>query len=463
MPGERILVVDDEEGVRKSLEQLLEYEGYRVTLAGDGESAIDAFEQEEPDLVLLDVKLPGIDGIQVLGRLKETVGENVAVVMVSGHGTIGTAVESLKKGAFDFLEKPLDENRVLITVENALSAVKLIRENRDLRTDVDRKYRIVGSSAAIREVIEMAEKVAATNARVLITGEHGTGKELVARYIHRMSRKSNGPFIELNCAAIPRELVESELFGHEKGAFTGAMTARKGKFELADGGTLFLDEIGDMELPAQSKVLKAIETGTVTRLGGQKELEVDVRILSASNKDLQEEIRKGTFREDLFYRLNVVQISVPPLRERREDIPELVRAFLEGYALENGIRAPAVEDGAMEFLKGRSWTGNIRELRNVVERMAILSTGEVITREDVEADFEAGRHEAPAADYSFDSFQEFREGTEQEFLKRKLEENDWNVSETARKLGMQRSNLYKKIEKYGLKRSSGDDSRGGNS
>lgn len=452
MSKEKILVVDDEDGVRRSLQQVLEYEGYLVHLAESGEAALRLIEKEDPDLVLLDIKLPGIDGVEVLKRIIDRHGDEIAIVMISGHGTISTAVEALNLGAFSFLEKPLDENRILVTVRNAVSSVKLVRENRSLRSVTDRKYRIVGSSKAIRDVVEMAEKVAPSNARILISGEHGTGKELIARYLHRMSKKGGGPFVELNCAAIPRELVESELFGHEKGAFTGAFASRKGKFELADGGTLFLDEIGDMELSAQAKVLKAIETGQVTRLGGLQEIDVDVRILSASNKDLVEEIREGRFREDLFYRLEVVQISIPPLRDRREDIPELVDGFLEDYALDNGLRKKSVSESALRYLGEQEWPGNVRELRNTIERLAIFSEGEEITLEDATAQTRILPRETGGEVEVYDKFQDFKEGTERDFLTVKLEENDWNVSETARKLGMQRSNLYKKIEKYGLER-----------
>ncbi|MFQ6103493.1 MAG: sigma-54-dependent transcriptional regulator [Candidatus Glassbacteria bacterium] len=452
MSREKILVVDDEAGVRRSLEQILTYEGYRVCLAESGETALRVIEKEEPDLVLLDIKLPGVGGLDVLKKIGETHGDEVAVVMISGHGTISTAVDALKLGAFDFLEKPLDENRVLITIENALESVKLIKENRALRSDVERRYRIVGSSKVMQDVVKLAEKVAPSNVRVLIRGEHGTGKELIARYIHRMSKKAGGPFIELNCAAIPRELVESELFGHEKGAFTGAVTSRKGKFELADGGTLFLDEIGDMELAAQAKVLKAIETGKVTRLGGLREIDVDVRILAASNKNLADEIAKGTFREDLFYRLDVVQIYIPPLCERKEDIPDLVEAFLEDYAIENGTKKKSIEKNAIDYLKDLSWPGNVRELRNAIERLAILSSGDAISLDDVLTHIRSMTGIDKGHRQEFDTFQDFKEGAEKEFLNRKLEENGWNVSETARKLGMQRSNLYKKMEKYGLKR-----------
>ncbi len=452
MSKEKILVVDDEAGVRRSIEQILEYESYRVSLAEHGEAALSLMTKMDPDLVLLDIKLPGMDGLEVLKRIIEKCGDEVAVIMISGHGTISTAVEALKYGAFDFLEKPLDENRLLITIENALSTVKLVRENRILRSDVDRKYRIIGSSKAIRDVVEMAEKVAPSNARILIRGEHGTGKELVARHIHRTSKKADGPFVELNCAAIPRELVESELFGHEKGAFTGAFTSRKGKFELADGGTLFLDEIGDMDLAAQSKVLKVIETGRVMRLGGLKEIEVDVRILSASNKDLVEEIQKGNFREDLFYRLEVVHISLPPLRERKSDIPELIDTFLEDYAIENRLLKKSVSEDALKHLEGLSWPGNVRELKNAIERLAILSSEHVISLDDVLSHIRVISRDSADHEREYSTFQDFKDGAEMEFLAGKLEENGWNVSETARKLGMQRSNLYKKIEKYGLKR-----------
>jgi len=452
MAREKILIVDDEAGVRRSLQQVLEYEGYLVHLADSGEAALRLVEKEDPDLVLLDIKLPGIDGMETLKRIIDRHSDEIAVVMISGHGTVGTAVDALKLGAFNFLEKPLDESRVLVTVNNALASVKLIRENRSLKSVADRKYRIIGKSKAIRDVIEMAEKVAQSNARILIRGEHGTGKELIARHIHRMSKKRTGPFVELNCAAIPRELVESELFGHEKGAFTGAFTSRKGKFELASEGTLFLDEIGDMELAAQAKVLKAIETGKVMRLGGLNEIDVNVRILSASNKDLVDEIREGHFREDLYYRLEVVQVYIPPLRERREDIPELIEGFLENYALENGTRKKSLDESALQYLTELEWPGNVRELRNMVERLAILSDRDEINLEDATTHTRIISRDDGDEFEVYNKFQDFKENTEHKFLARKLEENDWNVSETARKLGMQRSNLYKKIEKYGLER-----------
>ena len=452
----RILVVDDEPGIRQALRQMLEYEGYQVRDAKDGPAALAAYSEDPSDLVLLDIKMAPMDGLDVLDRLRAK-DPDVVVVMISGHGSVETAVEALKRGAFDFLEKPPDREVVLKRISNALAERELERENAELRKAQTAAGAgpIIGKSPVLMEVLEKVERIAPTRAYVLITGENGTGKELVAREIHRRSERAKGPFVEVNCAAIPHELIESELFGHEKGAFTGAHAKRTGKFELADEGTLFLDEVGDMSLVAQAKVLRALQDGVVQRVGGAASIEVDVRVLAATNKDIEHEIREGNFREDLYYRLNVVPLHVPPLSRRREDIPLLVEHFARVYCEENGMPPKRFEPEAIESLTERPWPGNVRELKNTIERLVILAPGETISAGDVEA------LSGPRAGVSggtadlietHSSFTDYRDAAEKAFLTRKLDENDWNVSETARKLGMQRSHLYKKIEKHGLSR-----------
>lgn len=451
----RILIADDEKGIRAALGQLLEYEGYEVRSVGNALDAMAEYGRWRPDLVFLDVKMGGIDGLEALKRIREHDGTAV-VVMISGHGTIQTAVEATQLGAYDFLEKPLDTDRVLLTVRNALQAANLREENSRLRESIESHYEIVGRSFAIRALIEKIERVAPTPARVLITGENGTGKELVARAIHRLSARNaaGAGFVEVNCAAIPSELIESELFGHVKGSFTGAVADRAGKFEQADGGTLFLDEIADMSLSAQAKVLRVLEDGVVTRIGGAKPVAVDVRVIAATNKNLENEIAEGRFREDLYYRLNVVPITVPALRERREDIPLLAAHFVALLSAREGMMPRALGADAVERLTAFDWPGNVRELRNTVERLLILSPGSSITAGDV--DRLVGRR--PAEQTSIGSladcgtFEEFKDAAERSFLLSKLRENEWNVSETARLLDMPRSNLYKKIERYGLTR-----------
>jgi two-component system nitrogen regulation response regulator NtrX len=377
-----ILVVDDEASIRDALKQLFEYEGHEVALASDGIEALAFLEESRPDLIFLDVKMPGLDGLEVLKRIRDR-DSAALVVMISGHGTIDTAVDATRKGAYDFLEKPLDSDRLLLTLRNALELRGLSARVEALETEVESRHEIVGSSFAIRQVVERVERVAPTDARVLVTGENGTGKELVARAIHRLSHRVDHPFIEVNCAAIPSELIESELFGHIKGSFTGAVADRPGKFEQAHGGTLFLDEVGDMSLAAQAKVLRALEEGLITRVGGSKAVEVDVRVIAATNKDLPAAIEDGAFREDLYYRLNVVPIHVPPLRERRDDIPSLVQHFA---ALQGGGHYPVrpMQTGAVERLQTMDWPGNVRELRNTVERLLILAAGPEVTARDVD-------------------------------------------------------------------------------
>ena len=458
----RVLVVDDEKGVREALKQVLEFEEIEVQTCASGLDALQAYTEFRPHLVFLDVKMQGMDGLEVLKRLREH-DAHAQVVMISGHGTIQTAVEATQLGAYDFLEKPLDTDRVLLTLRNALQHVDLAVEIVRLRAEVEATYQIVGSSKAIKAVIERIEKVAPTPARVLVTGENGTGKELVARAIHDLSLRARGPFVEVNCAAIPAELIESELFGHMKGSFTGAVSDRPGKFELADGGTLFLDEIGDMSLPAQAKVLRALQEGVISRIGSGKPLEIDVRVVAATNKTLEQEIAAGRFREDLLYRLNVVPIEVPPLRVRRGDIPQLVRHFSDQLSGTGraGLKPKEFEPEALKLLGAHDWPGNIRELRNAVERLLILAAGETVTESDVlrlvgegGRTVAAGEAAASGSLLRAGTFEEFKQAAERAYLQAKLKEHDWNVSETARTLEMPRSNLYKKIERYRLARES---------
>lgn len=449
----RVLVVDDEPGIRQALGQLLEYEGFEVKTASGGAEGLATYEAFRPQLVFLDVKMAGLDGLQVLRRLRQ-LDPHATVVMISGHATIQTAVEATQLGAYDILEKPLDTDRVLVLLRNAFENRQLSEENERLRETIDSRYEIVGRSFAIRSLLERIERVASSQARVLITGENGTGKELVARAIHRGSPRARKPFVEVNCAAIPGELIESELFGHMKGSFTGAVSDRAGKFEQAHGGTLFLDEIGDMSPNAQAKVLRVLQDGVVTRIGGNKPVQVDVRVLAATNKKLEEEIANGNFREDLYYRLNVVPIPVPPLRERREDIPLLVRHFLQQFAERDGLPVRTLGEDALRRLSELDWPGNVRELRNTIERLVILTGGPSITASDV--DGLVGRRASEPAGLGglleCRTFEEFKQAAERAFLLAKLREFDWNVSETARVLDMPRSNLYKKIERYSLNR-----------
>jgi two-component system, NtrC family, nitrogen regulation response regulator NtrX len=449
----KILIVDDEASIREALRQLFEYEEHEVALAGQAAEAMERFGAFVPDLVFLDVMLPGIDGMEILARIRER-DPGALVVMISGHGTIETAVEATRRGAHDFLEKPLDSDRLLLTVRNALALRGLSASVERLRSEVEDRHQIVGRSHALRQVLERIERVAPTDARVLITGENGTGKELVARAIHRLSARRDAPFVEVNCAAIPSELIESELFGHIRGSFTGAVSDRAGKFEQASGGTLFLDEVGDMAPAAQAKVLRVLEEGVVTPVGGQRSVKVDVRVLSATNKRVEEEIASGGFREDLYYRLNVVPIVIPPLRERRDDIPLLIQHFVDRMARADGLAPRTFAAEAVARLRELPWPGNVRELRNTVERLLILSSGAEVRVEDVER-LVGGRGSGGGLGdelLSAPTLVEFRERAERAYLLHRLRETDWNVSETARVLDMPRSNLYKKIEKYALVR-----------
>ncbi|MBJ6118453.1 sigma-54-dependent Fis family transcriptional regulator [Pontibacter sp. BT310] len=379
----KILIIDDERAIRSTLKEILEFENYAVDEAEDGEKGLQLLNKSKYDVVLCDIKMPGMDGLEVLEKAME-LSPDTPFIMISAHGTIDTAVEATKKGAYDFLQKPPDLNRLLVTVRNALDKATLVTETKILKKKISKTYEMVGTSGALGRVKQAIEKVAPTDARVLITGPNGSGKELVARSIHEYSNRNNGPLIEVNCAAIPSELIESELFGHEKGSFTSAVKQRLGKFEQANGGTLFLDEVGDMSLSAQAKVLRALQEHKITRVGGDKDIQVDVRVIAATNKNLLEEIEAKNFREDLYHRLGVILIHVPPLNERREDIPDLVRKFLNDIANDYGNKPKTIAPDAMEYLQGLDWRGNVRELRNVVERLVIMS-GNVITLEDAKA------------------------------------------------------------------------------
>jgi two-component system nitrogen regulation response regulator NtrX len=447
--SKRVLIVDDEEGIRSSLERLLSFEKFKTFTAPDGAAALDLIAGERVDVVLLDIKMPGMDGLEVLERMKE-LQSDLPVIIISGHGTITTAVEATKLGAFDFIEKPIDMERLLLTIRNGIHQAELARQNVQLQKKVGLATEIIGEHPEMLAIMDTITRVAPTNARILIMGENGTGKELVARKLHELSKRAAEPFIEVNCAAIPEDLIESELFGHEKGSFTGAISQRIGKFELADGGSLFLDEVGDMSLSAQAKVLRVLQESQFERVGGTETKRVDVRVLAATNKDLLEEAGKGKFREDLYYRLNVVPIRIPPLRERKSDIKILAEYFLKEVATELGRSPKRLSPEALDVLLDYSWPGNVRELRNLIERLCILTIGDVIRRDDLPP-LELLREEDARKDpFGLRTYQEFKDFMEKEYLVKKLRENNGNVSRTARQLDMQRSNLYKKLEKYGI-------------
>jgi two-component system nitrogen regulation response regulator NtrX len=455
----RILIIDDERSIRSTLREILEYEKYEIVEANDGAEGLQLIKKEDFDLVMCDIKMPKMDGMEVLSAASE-IKPDLPFIMISGHGTIDTAVEATKKGAYDFLQKPPDLNRLLITVRNALEKKELVTETKILKRKVSKTRDILGQSSPIIRIKDTIEKVAPTEARVLITGENGSGKELVARWIHEKSNRANGPLIEVNCAAIPSELIESELFGHEKGSFTSAIKQRIGKFEQANGGTLFLDEIGDMSMSAQSKVLRALQENKITRVGGEKEISVDVRIIAATNKDLFKEIEENNFRMDLYHRLSVIIIHVPTLNERSDDIPEIAQNFLAEICEEYGVTPKKFSAGAIKALQNYQWTGNIRELRNMVERLIILSDKE-ITEQDVLLNSGANRKNmglelsSNGAGFNYEqynSYQDFKDEVEKEYILHKLEKNGWNVTKTAEEMEIQRSHLYNKIEKYGLKR-----------
>lgn len=447
----KILVIDDEQSIRESISMILEYENYLVELAANGVQGLNLFNEQNFDAVLLDVKMPGLDGIEVLQLLKER-NKNIPIIMISGHGTIETAIECTKKGAYDFLEKPLDRDKLLISLRNAIEHSTIISEYQKIKDEVEEKFEILGESKVIKELKSIINVVAKSDSRVLITGENGTGKELIARQIYKNSNRADKPFVEVNCAAIPKELIESELFGHEKGAFTGATNQRIGKFEQANTGTIFLDEIGDMSLEAQAKVLRVLEQGTFERVGGSELIKVDVRVIAATNKNLEEEIKKGNFREDLFHRLNVIPIISPPLREHIDDIPILVEHFVKEICNKYKIAEKRIGENLINFLKRKEWKGNVRELKNFIERLIILNpTKQIIDKDDNQVNSIAGESDF---DFSKDyTLQEFQEITEKIFIKKQLEKYDWNVTKTAEALDIQRSHLYTKIKKYGLEKS----------
>ena len=447
MAGEHILVVDDEPAIQGTLRAVLEDEGYRVTTAGAGAEAIRLVTDEAPDLVFLDIWMPGMDGLETLAELKR-VRPEATVIMISGHGTIETAVKATRLGAYDFIEKPMSLEKTLVSVTRALEHGRLERENASLRARLDVRTEIIGDSEPIRALREAIATAAPTSGRVLIHGENGSGKELVARAIHALSGRREAPFVEVNCAAIPEELIESELFGHERGAFTGAVARRRGKFETADGGTLFLDEIGDMSLKTQAKVLRALEEQVVERVGGREPIKVDVRVIAASNRDLPAFIAQGGFREDLFYRLNVIPIDVPPLRHRRDDIPALIEHFIAVFSAENGKRLKSMSAEALAYFLAYEWPGNVRELRNMVERLVIMTTGDVIGPDDLPAPLRpkdaASGVEGPR------SLKDARDAFERAYILAELRANDWNMTRTAERLGIERSHLYRKIKTYGI-------------
>ncbi len=447
-----ILVVDDEESIIRSLEGILTDEGFEVQNAANGKAALDRIEEEIPDLVLLDIWMPEMDGIETLVKIKENF-PGLQVVMMSGHGTIETAVKATKLGAYDFVEKPLSLDKVLLTINNALEHNRLEEEISLLREKEKGRNRITGNSEAILELKEQIRIVAPTNAWVLISGENGTGKELVAHTIHGLSKRSHKPMVEVNCAAIPEELIESELFGHEKGAFTGAGAMKRGKFDLAHEGTLFLDEIGDMSLKAQSKTLRILQEQKFERVGGSRTIHVDVRVIAATNKDLEAEIERAAFREDLYFRLNVIPIRVPPLRERAEDIPELIEEFTGEFSFDTNQPSKRFSEDAIRLLTWYHWPGNVRELKNLVERLVIMTASDEIRAVDIPPPFNEGagaEGDMEVSPADIDSYREARAQFEKAFIARKLKEYNGNVSQTAEAIGLERSNLHKKIKAYGL-------------
>ncbi len=456
----RILVVDDEPAIRDTMRMILEYDGYECLVAGSGPEGLSTVERDKPDLVFLDIKMPGIDGLEVLSRLRG-LNESLPVVIISAHGSAATALEAGRLGAFRFIEKPLSKDYVLDAVREGLELGSLRRENRTLRSALETRYQIVGESTTLKRIMEQVQRVAPTNATVLVQGESGVGKELIARAIHRNSLRARERFVQVNCAAIPEELIESELFGHERGAFTGATEKQTGKFEMADRGTIFLDEVGDMSPKTQAKVLRVLQEGEVERLGSSRTIKVDARVIAATNKALDQEIAENRFREDLYFRLSVIPIAVPPLRERLEDIPALVQHFTAQFSRDNNRRPARFSPSALEALSQARWRGNIRELRNFVERLLIMVDRDVVEGDDVRAVVRpegrgpvasAAAPPAPTTPGAArpTTLREFKEVSEREFLVEKLREFGWNISKTADVIDTPRSNLYKKLEQYGI-------------
>ncbi len=455
----KILIIDDEKNIRRTLGLVLEGEGYKVDGVGTAKEGLNILETDGADLVILDIKLPGMNGVEALRKIRQGSAEmrDIPVIMISGHATLGEAVDAVKTGATDFFEKPLDREGILIRVANCLKQQRLAKEVEELRAVVGKSHEMIGESPVMKRLFEEIQKVAPTKSRVMITGESGTGKELIARAIHRLSPRTGGPFIKVNCAAIPSELIESELFGYERGAFTGAYGRKTGQFELADQGTLFLDEIGDMSLSAQAKVLRVLQSGELTRVGGQKTITVDVRVIAATNRDLEEAVTNGQFREDLYFRLNVLPLKAQPLRERPSDIPLLLSAFIEQFCKENGFRQKEVDDEVVQKLCGYSWPGNVRELKNMAERLVIMS-GDRIRLPDLSDEIAGAKPSVSPVSFApgaaRPTLRDFRESMERQYIHETLKSNEWNISRTAQVLGIERTNLHKKIKALGLSRNS---------
>lgn len=446
-----ILIIDDEIEICESIKMILEYEGYAVQYSTKSTEGVDKAVNDYFAALLLDIQMPEMNGFEVLKRVKE-MNPALSVIMISAHGSVENAIKATRLGAFDFIEKPIDRDKLVISVRNAVEQSNLITENKEFKKSFHGDEKILGKSRSMGNIMATIEKVAPLDTRVLISGENGTGKELVARAIHNKSERKDKSFIEVNCAAIPNELIESELFGHEKGSFTGALLQRIGKFELANKGTLFLDEVGDMSPQAQAKVLRAIEDGKIERVGGNKKIEVDVRIISATNKNLKEEIEIGHFREDLFHRLNVIPIHIPPLRDRLDDIPILVEHFSNDITSRHKKPPVKFEEDAMKYLQGLPWSGNVRELRNAIERIIILVDSRNISRKEIEFLFAGSKSSIEDIIDDSNSFQEFKEKAEKAFILKQLKANDWNISKTADILEIQRSHLYNKMKKYGIEK-----------
>lgn len=446
-----VLIIDDEKDICESIKMILEYENYNVEYSTSANEGISRLVEGEFSALLLDIQMPEMSGFEVIKKVKAK-NQNLSVVIISAHGSLENAIKATKLGAFDFIEKPIDREKLVISTRNAVEQTNLLNENTEIKKSLIGDGKILGKSKIIQNILEIIDKVGPLDTRVLITGENGTGKELVARALHNKSERKDKPFIEVNCAAIPNELIESELFGHEKGSFTGASQQRIGKFELANKGTIFLDEIGDMSQQAQAKVLRAIEDGKIERVGGGKKIEVDVRILAATNKDLKKEIEEGNFREDLFHRINVIPIHIPPLKERTEDIPILMENFAADIAGKHKKLPVKFDDDAVKLLQAQKWSGNVRELRNIVERIIIIVDKRNISRSDIEFLFAAGKNSVGDIIAESNSFQEFKEKAEKAFILKQLHNNDWNISKTAEVLEIQRSHLYNKMKKYGIEK-----------
>jgi len=453
MPKPKILVIDDVADIQETLKMILEYEGYRYLSALTGEEGLSTIEEERPDVIFLDIKMPRMDGNEVFETLRKR-GLVSPVIMISGHGSVSTAVDFIKRGAFDFLEKPLEREKLLVVVRNAIEKKRLTEEYRELKLQYEEKFRMVGDSDTMKKLRDAILRAAPSNSTVLIRGESGTGKELIARAIFKNSSRGDKPFIKVNCAAIPEELIESELFGHEKGSFTGAVDKKIGKFEQADGGTIFLDEVGDMSHRTQAKVLRVLEQGELEKVGGSKLVVVNVRVIAATNQQLEEEIEEGRFRTDLFFRLNVIPVYAPPLRERKSDIPVLVKYLAENYCAENNFPLKTFSPEVLDRFQSMTWKGNIRELRNVVERLILMSPDNVITPRDVESILPGstgtGQKDLDLSLSQLETLKDFKETAEKLFLLEKLKQNNWNIAQTAKKIRTPRSNLYKKLEQYNI-------------